>query len=256
MRKYILLVAIVFAFSIVDTFASTKLFSMNIHCLKDNWKQRVSQILDKAIEKDSDFINLQEICIYKDENMHNFIMNYLHSKTGTYWYSNTHFMHLAWDKYDEYIGLYSKQRPQATQSGFLPASPLQRAYTAMKIEDVWFVGVHLEHSNEWGHYRTPQIDFLINMFGNEKTVLMGDFNSGYDWPEQNKLHSFNWRSFFPGLTYPSQKPYKGIDGFWLSPKLKSNIKEVSMLLDTPVQLNNTQMYLSDHFGVFLDFNTL
>jgi len=224
--------------------------------MKDSWKQRVSLILDRAIELNSDFINLQEICSYKDESMNKFILSYLKTKTGINWHANTHFMHLAWDKYDEFIGLYTKHTPQKIDSGFLPNSPLQRAYAATKVDGIWFVGVHLEHSNEWGKYRKEQIEFLLNKFGNEKTIIMGDFNSGFDWPEQQSFITSNWRSFFPGLTYPSQKPYKAIDGFWMSPNLKVNIKQVQMLLNTPKLIGNRLIHLSDHFGVFLKFDEL
>jgi endonuclease/exonuclease/phosphatase family metal-dependent hydrolase len=224
--------------------------------MKDTWKHRVSLILDKAIDLDSDFINLQEICSYQNESMNDFILSYLKKKTGSAWYSNTHFMHLAWDKYDEFIGLYTKHIPQKVESGFLPNSPLPRAYVATKLNGIWYVGVHLEHSNEWGHFRKAQIDFLLNKFGNKKAILMGDFNSGFDWPEQKIFRTSNWKPFFPGLTYPSHKPYKGIDGFWMSPSLKANVNKVNMLLNKPTSVNNKLMYLSDHFGVFMKFQEL
>lgn len=256
MRKYILLITIVIAFSVVDAFASSKLFSMNIHCMKNSWKQRVSLILDEAIKERSDFINLQEICIYKDESVNDFILSYLKEKTGIQWHANIHFMHLAWDKYDEFIGLYTKHSPTDIDAGFLPISPLRRAYVATKVNDIWYVGIHLEHSDSWGEYRKEQINFLLNKFGNKKTVLMGDFNSGYEWPEQKIFIDSNWNSYFPGLTYPSHKPYKGIDGFWTSPDLKVNIRQVKMILNTPKSVNNELIYLSDHFGVFMEFKEL
>lgn len=253
MKRYFLFLLTIFIISNSTAFASTKLFSMNIHCMKDNWKQRVALILDEAISKDSDFINLQEICTHKKESMNNFILSYLTAKTGTIWHANLHYMHLAWDKYDEYIGLYTKHRPDNIDSGFLPRSPLTRAYTAIELNGVWFVGVHLEHSNEWGHYREKQIQFLLQKFKNKKVVLMGDFNSGFNWPEQRQLVASNWKSYFPGLSYPSHKPYKGIDGFWVSPSLKVNINQVQMVLNQPRIINNTSMFLSDHFGVFMEF---
>ena len=85
---------------------------------------------------------------------------------------------------------------------------------------------------------------------------MGDFNSGYDWPEQEAFIALNWKPFFPGLTYPSHKPYKGIDGFWMSSSLKVNIKKVQMILNTPKSVNNKTIYLSDHFGVYMSFQNI
>ena len=246
-------VFILFLFISSQAFSSEKIniFSMNTHCFFENWQKRIPIILDKAIELNSDFLNLQEICISKKQNMNKFILHYLYKKTGKDWHSNLQYMHLAWNKYDEYIGLYTYHKPEAKISGYLPKSPLQRAYNAMKWHGKWFVGLHLEHSNDYAHYRKEQISFLYNIFGDEKSIFMGDFNSNYTSSEQFLLYKKNWRPYFPGVTYPSSNPYKGIDGFWLSSKLNDFNARVIRLFTNPIDINNTQQYLSDHYAVFL-----
>lgn len=235
-------------FTMQSSFAMN-LMSMNVRCLKDNWQKRIEHILTEAIKQNVDILALQELCQYKSEDSFEFVKKLLYKKTGKYWYSSKHFMHIAWDQYDEYVAIFSKHPPEKIDAGFLPASPLQRAYSALKIKGRYYVSVHLEHKDEYSQYRYQQIRFLLNKFQNEKTVLMGDFNSDEHWNEQQVLHQKKWRAYFPDLSYPSHAPYKAIDGFWLSPQFDLNVKGFKRLLDRPIE---GEMFPSDHFAVLLN----
>ena len=243
------LVLILLTFS-VNLQASSTLFSMNLHCTIDHWKFRVNKILDRIAEVNPQVISFQEVCVDKKDNMITYIENGLKSRGIKIRTTLKIFTHIAWDKYDEYMLLFSTKESQEYLAGPLPKSPLRRAYIATKVDNIWFINIHLEHRQDYAPYREKQIQFLTDKFKNKKHIIMGDFNSSPDYTEQTQLQDLDYTNFFPGFTHPLPKPVRAIDGFWVSPGIDSRNFQVEKLLEKPI--NN--IYLSDHSGVLLKTN--
>ena len=198
---------------------------------------------------DPDVISFEEVCVDGSENMIGFIRSGLRSRGYAYKSYVKVYTHKAWDKYDEYMLMFSKHNAQKTQRGSLPHSPLKRSYQAMKIADSWFVNVHLEHRRDYHPYRENQVKFLISNFKNEKHIIMGDFNSSPFDREQKAFHNLGYTNYFPSLTHPQPKPTRAIDGFWISPTLHARSVEAKSLFKNTVD----GVHLSDHLGVFIKF---
>lgn len=232
---------------------SMKVMTMNIHCFKDNWRFRLTHILNRVIAENPDLVSFQEVCKSDTVSQVKFISQYL-LKNGYHLSSaTTQFTHRAWDSYDELLMSFSRHKVKNMDKGFLPWSPLRRGYIAMEIDGKWFINVHLEHRPDYARYREEQLNFLATRFVNIPHVIMGDFNSSPSTHEQQILVESNYSSYFPGNTHVGDdgNVMANIDGFWVSPGFSyyTGNHQATIILDRPVGGD----YLSDHFAVVFTY---
>jgi endonuclease/exonuclease/phosphatase family metal-dependent hydrolase len=235
--------------------AKVQIVTMNIQCFAGNWKFRLSRILDTFIELSPDVIGLQEVCEDRVNNVSQieFIRSYLSGQTSGRGYNiqglEAQLTHQAWGQYEESLVLLTKLKVSAVDKGLLPPSLLQRGYVAFQINRVWYVNTHLEYLPENALARRNQFEFLMGRFAGQDHIIGGDFNSSPDSEEQAELKKRGYFDIFPGDSHlgSSGDSTLKIDGFWISPKLRSAISRISseIFLNQKVQ----DQYLSDHFAV-------
>jgi endonuclease/exonuclease/phosphatase family metal-dependent hydrolase len=159
------------------------------------------------------------------------------------------YTHKAWDRFDEYILILSKKTVSATNHELFPPSLLQRGFVALQWNNIWFVNTHLEYRNDNSNFRNQQIEILRQRFLNTPHVIMGDFNSAPDSTEQNQLVQNGYISLFPDKSFQGNDGNfaKNIDGFWISPTLKSYVTRTEKSVHLNYQVDGKS--LSDHFAV-------
>ncbi len=235
--------------------ATTRLISMNIHCLNDNWRFRTEEILNKFIELKPEVVSLQEVCIDRKsgENQIEFINNYLLSRGYPLIAIESQYTHQAWGQYDEYLVIFTSKKITHINKGYLPQSLLQRAFLSFLIEGTWYINTHLEYRNIDIQIRRDQLDFLSRQFEWWPHVLMGDFNSSPKSFEQQLLHDKKYFPFFPDNTFIGtfESFDTQIDGFWFDPKMTSKIKNIQGYAFLKEQYENK--HLSDHLAVFVNY---
>ncbi len=230
-----------------DKILNTLIF--NLQCTKNDWEFRLNSLMDRIVKIDPDVISFQELCSSDSVDMVEYLRKGLLQRKYPLKSITKKFTHPAWDKYREYIGIFSKHQFEKTVKGFLPKSPLQRSFVGALINGTWYVNTHLEHRADYAPYRYTQIKFLIDKFKDKNHVIMGDFNSEPSSREQKPFKENKYAMGFPGPTRPSDRPEKAIDGFWISKELRSNLrgfKAVRMFMSKVGGI-----YLSDHLGVYL-----
>ncbi|MBM4445877.1 MAG: hypothetical protein FJ023_00760 [Chloroflexi bacterium] len=104
-------------------------------------------------------------------------------------------------------------------------------------EHLKVIATHLHHLDEDVEIRQLQtltiLDFL-NDIGNNRTVLLGDFNAQPDYPEIITLRQASLTDVgikmdpYLAYTFTSDNPYKRIDYIWLSPDLYTKTVEVPL----------------------------
>ncbi|MBK9321972.1 MAG: endonuclease/exonuclease/phosphatase family protein [Bdellovibrionaceae bacterium] len=258
---FILLILIVqpgLAFAGVKQNSSTfKTLTLNIHCAQNNWKFRLTHILDEVVRISPDVIAFQEVCEEdsKRETQALFIQSYLVKKGYPFKAMSEQFTHFAWaNKFKEYVLLISKHKVESIEKDYLPASPLQRGYVAFLINDVWYINTHLEYKSENAKFRQEQIYFLMNRFQQFPHVIMGDFNSSPKSAEQNQLIQNGYKNYFPGNTHTGAEDGNEsarIDGYWFSKLLLPDINFLGGEILLKEKVNG--QYLSDHFAVLAIF---
>jgi len=112
--------------------------------------------------------------------------------------------------------------------------PLQRGFLWVKIdlgnnEELFMIATHLHHVDEDNHVRKPQIEAIVDYWGNhDETVILGDMNAKPHYPEtqiyynSGLLDTFNEAGTGNGFTYSSDNPDKRIDYIWISPDLAAS----------------------------------
>ena len=229
----------------------TQVITMNVHCFEEDWEFRFKHILDQIIKMNPDIVALQEVCVDPkgSGDQIDFIKNYLKHKNFSASNLVTQYTHRAWDRYDEYLLMFSRLPAQVLDHGLLPPSLLQRGFIGLQIQGVWYLSTHLEYRADNASYRAEQIDFLINRYKNQSMVLMGDFNSAPDSWEQSQLLQLQYSPFFPGPTFlgGDGNASNKIDGFWISHKKTNRSHYAEVILNSKVN----EKRLSDHFGVRL-----
>jgi len=242
-----------FSITVFSRDGAMNIFSMNIHGFEDNWKFRINHILNHLITQSPDVIALQEVCV--DQFTHDSQIDYIKTFLIDHGYKikkiEAQYTHLAWNRYEEFILLISKQNVSKVSSGLLPKSMLQRGYISFNIKNRWYINTHLEFRNDNFTSREEQIKFLIDKFNNTPYVIMGDFNSSPVDSEQRILHSTNHTPIFPGVTLVDMgDDQRGkIDGFWFSQNYYADINRLSA--ETLFKKKIDGMYLSDHLAVSL-----
>jgi endonuclease/exonuclease/phosphatase family metal-dependent hydrolase len=231
-----------------------KIVTMNIHCYQDNWDFRVQQILNYFISTNQDVIALQEVCTDPSQNHSqiDYIFRYLSNHGYPIRSFEAQYTHPAWNQYDEYLLVISKHPNQSVDKGFLPQSPLQRGYIGLFIEGRWYINIHLEYRHDQANFRRQQLDFLKTHFHDSPHIIMGDFNSHPEAPEQTGIRDSGYWAAFPG---PSHIGHDGnnsdrIDGFWISPALQPQLEHHISRIVLDQKVNG--QYLSDHFAVLLE----
>ncbi|MBN8537247.1 MAG: hypothetical protein J0M15_09340 [Deltaproteobacteria bacterium] len=231
---------------------SMNIFSMNLHCFAGNWQFRFEQILNKILELSPDVISLQEVCTTFNGNLNQieFIKKYLMDRRYPLQKIVAQFTHPAWNQFNEYLVVITKQNVLAVDQGLLPTSELQRGYIAIKLNPFWYINTHLEYKMENSAYRQMQIDFLIQRFLNEAHVIGGDFNSAPDSQEQFNFKRMSYLDFFPGNTFigDDSNSSRRIDGMWFSPKARMFLKTLNGGITLDQKVNG--QYLSDHFAIY------
>jgi endonuclease/exonuclease/phosphatase family metal-dependent hydrolase len=231
-----------------------KIITINLHCFEDNWKFRLSHILDGIVRISPDVIAFQEVCENPktQESQIVFIKSYLSQRGFPIKAADVQFTHYAWDKYTENIMLISKQAPSRIDKGFLPQSLLQRGFLSFEINNQWFICTHLEYRTDLAHFRVAQINFLTSRYSQFPHIIFGDFNSAPIDSEQAIFKNKQYFGYFPGATLigDDSNLHNYIDGFWLSPGFYKQLKNVNgeLLFKEKVQGH----YLSDHFGVLIN----
>ena len=227
-----------------------KVFSMNLHCFEESWQERFNTILTTIVQEDIDVYAFQEVCIREGEDQVKFLLHRLQELSPDTWTSKSLFTHKAWDRYGEYLLIVARGDGLPVRAAMLPDSPLPRGFVSIRAGDTWFVNTHLEYHADNGAYRLKQLEYLVNEFGGEPHVLMGDFNSSPDMAEQLPLRNSDYEALFPGPTFPASQPELEIDGFWISPQLSGRFTGVRVKrLFGPGLPGGVQ---SDHLGVMLE----
>ena len=241
------------SWAVADKHPGLKVFSMNLHCFKDNWQERFETVLLTLSREDISVYAFQELCIGENEDQVAYLSRRIRELHPGEWTSSSVFTHRAWDKYDEYLLIMARGENLPVRSELLPVSPLQRGFVAARLKDTWFVNTHLEYHTDNSAYRLRQLEYLADEFGGQAHVIMGDFNSSPDMNEQSPLMESFYEPHFPGPTFPASRPELSIDGFWLSPELKKRISRVTVSrlfgADFPGGIQ------SDHLGVMLEIGT-
>jgi endonuclease/exonuclease/phosphatase family metal-dependent hydrolase len=232
-----------------------QMVTMNLHCMLDQWQQRLPLILDEIAKQSPDVISFQEVCTnpLSGESQIDFIKNYLATKNYPIQSSEIQYTHPAWGQYDEHLLILGKHPAAQNEHGLLPPSLLQRAYVALKINHTWYINTHLEYRDVDSSIRKEQIVFLINRFIDQQHVIMGDFNSSPKSFEQNGLYQKGYFPFFPDRTFTgdSSNLENAIDGFWFNSHLLNFVHKIRGLafLKEPVD----GLRLSDHYAVKSEF---
>lgn len=234
-----------------------KILTLNIHCAQNDWKFRLTHILDEVVRISPDVIAFQEVCEEdsKRETQFIFIQTYLIKKGYPFKTMSEQFTHFAWgNKYKEYVLLISKHKVESIDRDNLPASPLQRGYVAFLINKVWYINTHLEYKSENAKFRQEQINFLISRFQYFPHVIMGDFNSSPKSAEQTLFSRNGYKDYFPGNTHTGAEDGNEsarIDGYWFSKLLVPDINFLGGEILLKEKVNG--QYLSDHFAVLAIF---
>lgn len=240
-------VLIIFILCLLPALAFTaelRILSMNMHCALGDWEKRTLIVVDEIIRLNPDVIGFQEICKNENVDMKEFIWEELNKRSQ---FQSRHSVqtHRTFIKYFEELFIVSRRDSERQFSGKLPAVPtLENMYVGMEIDDMNFITTHL-------HFALPQIRRrqyeVLRKFTQTKTIIFGDMNSNPKNPETMPFKKDGWFPVYSGPTYPSDKPSKTFDGFWLSPSLKkkvSSIKVERLFVDADTQP-------SDHLGIFM-----
>ncbi len=236
--------------AVADTQTGLKVFSMNLHCFEENWQDRFEAILTTISQENISVYAFQELCIGDDADQVAYLSRRIQELHPGKWTSSSVFTHRAWDKYDEYLLIMARGKNLPVRSELLPVSPLRRGFVSVRLKDTWFVNTHLEYHTDNSAYRLKQLEYLVDEFRGTPHVIMGDFNSSPDMPEQLPLKKGLYESHFPGPTFPASQPELSIDGFWLSPGLNKRVSRVAVsrlfAADFPGGIQ------SDHLGVLFE----
>ncbi len=252
----IVIIFLVQLFFLLSSFvygAEMNILTFNLHCFENQWQKRLKILAKEIAKSDYDIISLQEVCRDKENDAMEFL--FLELKKNGYLIKSFEkkFAHMAWDKYQEFLLMFSKHDALKAESGDLPESPMHRVYVSMTLNDVEFVNVHLEYSEEWQQYRKNQIDFLAKKYRAKKAIIMGDFNTLKQSKESEGFADNNFTSFFAGNTYPAIAPEIEIDGFWASEEFMKNYQLKDPQLEFKKTYSKEELYLSDHFGVSISY---
>lgn len=235
---------------VADMNPGLKVFSMNLHCFKDNWQERFETVLAALSAEDIAVYAFQELCSGENEDQVAYLSRRIQELHPGEWSASSVFTHRAWDKYDESLLILARGENLLVRSEMLPASPLQRGFVAVRLQDIWHVNTHLEYHADNSAYRLKQLEYLVNEFDGQAHLIMGDFNSSPDMKEQLPLRLGFYESYFPGPTFPASRPELHIDGFWLSPELQKRFPRVTVSgLFGPDSQHGIQ---SDHLGILLE----
>lgn len=246
MKMFIILY---FAFTSTIYARDLKILSLNLQCFENNWNKRLDRIVQVINSEKPDVLFFQELCINKESDAFQNLINKLYEKKLYYPYRLKQFTHDAWGGlYKEYIAIFSAHNFDQIDQGQLPPSPLQRGYIAINLFDNWIVNTHLEYKDEYASFRKKQVEFLSGRFANFNAIIGGDLNSAPTSFEQQDFLKFNFIPTFAGATYPSNQPEFILDGFWLSQPLLQKINGYQFLKITG--FND----LSDHLAVILNLN--
>lgn len=232
--------------------SNLNIFSMNLQCFAGNWQFRLEQILNRVLELSPDVVSFQEVCTTQNNDLSQieFIKKYLTDRRYPLQAIVAQFTHPAWNQFNEFLVVITKQNVLAIDQGMLPQSPLQRGYIALKLNPFWYINTHLEYKLENWSYRQRQIDFLIQRFSNEAHIIGGDFNSAPESQEQFNFKRTSYLDFFPGNTFIGDdgNNSRRIDGMWFSPRARMFLKTLNGGITLDQKVNG--QYLSDHFAIY------
>jgi len=224
-----------------------RVFSMNLHCALGNWHARLDTVLDELARERPDVMGFQEVCRNKKVDMARYLVDGLESRGYHVAYWRTVDTHGTFFKYQEQLLVISGRPVHGVEEGKLPSMPfLRNKYLGVQLDGQWVVVTHL-------HFLLPQIrqfqaHKLVKLWSGRPVLLLGDFNTSGDAWELGRFAKRGWSSYFPGKTFPSDKPKKVFDGFLLSPELAARVESAAArrifegLADPP----------SDHLAVGLD----
>lgn len=223
-----------------------KIFSMNMHCGLGDWKSRSDLVIQEIISSQPDVIGLQEICFNSEMNMTEYFLQRLEALGYQIKSWKTLKTHKSFLKFQEELLIISKHEATSSDGRLIPGVKFfENGYAALEINGVWFVTTHL-------HFALPQIrsaqyKTLSSLFSEKNAVIFGDMNSNPTNRETGIFHEENWTPFYAGPTYPSDKPTKTFDGFWITKSFAQYIKshEIRRLFV------DAQTQPSDHLGIDL-----
>lgn len=224
-----------------------KIFSMNLHCGLGNWQERVDIVVGEILKLNPDVVGLQEVCYNDDMNMAVYIREKLVAGGFDIRSLKTIDTHKSFYKYQEQLLLISKHKADETKAGYLPSvTMLRNGYVSFRIGKLWFLTTHLHFALPM--IRKNQYTSINKDFGKYPTVIFGDLNSNPADGETNVLKSAGWNSFFDGPSFPSDKPEKTFDGFWMSETFHEEV------LATTIETHfvNAPVQPSDHLAVSLN----
>lgn len=219
---------------------------MNLHCGLGDWKSRMDTVVGKIIELNPDVIGLQEVCYNSKLNMTTYLLESLKKNGYPVKFWKTTDTHRSFVHYQEQLLIISKKEVLNSLEAALPSVPsLENRILAIELREGWAITTHL-------HFAIPlirknQYKKISDMFSNKNAIIFGDMNSNPDNYETKLFHEEGWISFFPGATYPSDKPSKIFDGFWASQGFSSQIASSS----SEIIFEGHDPQPSDHLGVFL-----
>lgn len=221
-----------------------RILSMNMHCALGEWQKRTLIVVEEIIRLNPDVIGFQEICKNNDVDMKEFIWEEL-NKRSYFESRNSIRTHRTFIKYHEELFIVAKVSSDKKFHGKLPAVPtLENMYLGLEIDGISFITTHFHFALP--HIRRKQYEALSS-FTPQKTIVFGDMNSNPGNSEALPFIKDGWMPVYGGPTYPSHKPSKTFDGFWLSPAMKTavtNVKIERLFLNAKTQP-------SDHLGLLM-----
>jgi endonuclease/exonuclease/phosphatase family metal-dependent hydrolase len=241
--------------------ASWTVLTYNLHCHHDDPAARMALVAAEAVSRGAEVLLLQEVCEGAGlANTADTLAELLEGATGDDWTALTQSTHLAWDTYEEGLGLVTAGTVIDWGSVALPPGLFPRKALHARIEatdgPMDAVVTHLSFGDQ-AAVRRVQAEALATWIEQAvlpgapgPVVLGGDFN---DVPGSPPLAVFTaWTEAWaathpgdPGKTYPAGAATSKIDHILLHPGSGAAFGQAALVFDEEVDGG----FPSDHYGI-------
>ncbi|AMQ17698.1 endonuclease/exonuclease/phosphatase family protein [Thermococcus peptonophilus] len=240
--------------------AVLRVCTLNLHGKQENDDIRFSRIADLLSELEPDLCALQEVVVDGERTTAGRLAELLEERTGEEYYPYFVETHLFYEKYPEGVAVLSRHPFRSTWAADLndipipPLLPRKAAIVEVDVEgnSLIFASVHLDH-HENPLVRKFQAEKLLEALDklspkDAAVLLAGDFNDTEDSPvvgllqERGFVDAYRVINDDPGFTFPAEGPKMRIDYVFVKDLEVLSVKRILM-----------DKGLSDHFGVYLEF---
>ncbi len=240
---------------------SWAVMTYNLHCHHDDPAARMALVAEEAMARGAEVLLLQEVCEGAGlANTAETLAGLLEDATGDDWTALTVSTHLAWDTYEEGLGLVTSGAIIDWGSVALPPGLFPRKALHARVDaadgPLDALVTHFSFGDQ-APVRLAQAEALSTWIEQAvlpgapgPVVLGGDFN---DVPGSPPLAVFSawtaaWAATHPGQagkTYPAGAPTKKIDHILLHDGFGASFDQAVMVFDELVD----GAYPSDHYGI-------